>query len=328
MFSGSAFFTMRFIILIVSFLFTHFVRGQNLVPNPSFEDTVQCPTYINQIHNATGWFNCNAGTPDYFNSCFDGTVNSPPDVPRNVVGIQYARTGEAYAGFGGYFADSGNCREYFGIRLTDSLRGGKRYCLEMYVAMADSLPLAVNKIGMYLSQTNDTMFYDQWGTPWCGRFPYVPVLQCDSIVKDSISWVRISGTITAQGGEQFLMIGVFATETELLVDTMYGNGFNAIGYYYVDDVSVVQCDTPQTVYSEFTFFPNPSNGNFNITGNFPPGSHLKIYNILGQEVSNTIYLPEGNANVPIYSFLAQGVYHCRITADGILLKEEKIAVVH
>jgi hypothetical protein len=42
--------------------------GQNLVGNGSFEDTVQCPDYLNQVDRATDWF-ASSGTSDYFNSC-------------------------------------------------------------------------------------------------------------------------------------------------------------------------------------------------------------------------------------------------------------------
>jgi len=50
----------------------------NLVVNPSFEDTVNCPTADNQLYNCVGW--TAYGSVEYFNSC-----SSSPDVsvPNN-----------------------------------------------------------------------------------------------------------------------------------------------------------------------------------------------------------------------------------------------------
>lgn len=59
----------------------------NLVPNPSFEDTVSCPNYANQIDKAVGW-HASRNTPDYFNGC--DWLTSNQSVPNNFRGYQYA----------------------------------------------------------------------------------------------------------------------------------------------------------------------------------------------------------------------------------------------
>ena len=40
----------------------------NLVPNPSFEDTVGCPDGPGQLYKAVGWYDCTT-SPEYMNSC-------------------------------------------------------------------------------------------------------------------------------------------------------------------------------------------------------------------------------------------------------------------
>jgi hypothetical protein len=40
----------------------------NLVPNPSFEDTLGCPSAAGEINKATGWTTL-CGSPDYYNTC-------------------------------------------------------------------------------------------------------------------------------------------------------------------------------------------------------------------------------------------------------------------
>ena len=63
--------------------------AQNLVPNPSFEDMVQCPPGWTQIEFATGWINPNGYSPDYFNSCVPDTgCCNIFSVPNNSYGFQ------------------------------------------------------------------------------------------------------------------------------------------------------------------------------------------------------------------------------------------------
>src|SRR5687768_16803403 len=84
---------------VFSFLFlfgcTELVFGQNLVPNPSFEDYDTCPEFLSQINYAIGW-GSSRQTPEYYNSCaIPFTVAS---VPHNYFGSQYPASGNAYAG--------------------------------------------------------------------------------------------------------------------------------------------------------------------------------------------------------------------------------------
>src|ERR1043165_3367909 len=79
-------------------------HAQNLVPNPSFEDTVKCPTNHGDINgiDASNWLTFGS-TPDYFNSCNNypaSDYNHGCSVPDNWAGFQAAATGFAYAGLG------------------------------------------------------------------------------------------------------------------------------------------------------------------------------------------------------------------------------------
>ena len=92
---------MKKLIIIVFVISTLNVFSQNLVLNPSFEDTLQSLSFSSNIDDALGWSSATFfGTPEYFNSCsnFPGT-----GVPNNITGYQYARTGNAYAGIFTYY---------------------------------------------------------------------------------------------------------------------------------------------------------------------------------------------------------------------------------
>lgn len=125
------FFKVKYFFLI-SILITTNSFTQNLVKNPSFEDTISCPMYLGQISKAIPWFNATDNTPDYFNSCWEENGNSSVDVPSNFWGFQYARTGVAYAGFSPYYGCP-ECRDYIEGIMLDSLIAGKKYCVEFYV---------------------------------------------------------------------------------------------------------------------------------------------------------------------------------------------------
>src|SRR5438046_2948461 len=78
--------------------------SQNLVPNPSFEDTVKCPDYISELDYAVGWHTL-LNTPDYYNECNNTSkVNAGMvGVPSSARGYQTAHTGVAFAGEVNYY---------------------------------------------------------------------------------------------------------------------------------------------------------------------------------------------------------------------------------
>jgi len=288
----------------------HELRAQNLVPNPSFEDHDSCPQYNGNFF-CTPWFSPTRNTPDYFNQCWNGWWFDSMDVPSNRFGSQNARTGVAYAGFAGLYA-SQNGREYISIKLSDTLLAGIIYNVEYYVSLADSSWGGINKLGAHFSNTPDTMYAGMYTY----NLPFQPQLEFDTVIIDTTNWVRLSGNYIAFGGECYLTIGVFKTDSLLTYDTIQGDGSSRGAYYYIDDVSVVKYQP--TVYPAITLFPNPSNGEFTITGNFPEHTQLFVYDMLGQKVMESPYLPVGNNSAAVHLQLAQGVYYYELRSTEIL----------
>ena len=65
-----------------------------------------------------------------------------------------------------------------------------------------------------------------------------------NIVNDTLNWVRVNMMYIAQGGEQFITIGNFKTSTQTnYVNTGYPIGLSS--YYFIDDVAVYECNTPE-----------------------------------------------------------------------------------
>jgi OmpA-OmpF porin, OOP family len=281
---------------------------QNIVPNPSFELYDSCPYYTGQFDRCQQWYSPTDNTPDYFHECWNESWYDSPDVPINRFGSEPAHTGQAYAGLYALYATV-NGREYISVHLSDTLEATKRYCIELYVTLGDSSWGGVNYLGAHFSNVPDTMY--------AGFYPFVlpmhPQIEWDTVLTDTTDWVLLQGSFTATGGECYVTIGVFKPDSMLTYDSIQGDGTSRGAYYFIDDVAVWQCDTPAIVYP-FNIFPNPSNGEFTITGDFPQYTQLIIYNLLGQKVLESPYLPQGNNSVPVHLQLATGVYYYELRA--------------
>jgi hypothetical protein len=229
------------IIAVVSFGLSTGLRGQNIVPNPSFE-TGGLPSGLTQIGNASPWGNANGGTSDYFKVGGAAFAN----VPSNYFGSQSANNGIAYAGFMAYGASVGlPYREYVQCQLTSTIATGVMYVVEFYVSPADGSSnwnlqaLACNNIGVYFSATP----VSHSGTSF---IPVVPVYETTSIISNASGWTKVSFCFkTKKSGLRYMVIGNFrdnaSTSTSVIgPPSQYG----AAAYYYIDDVSMTPVPVP------------------------------------------------------------------------------------
>ena len=203
------------------------------MPNPSFELHSACPANLDELYKCSNWYSPTANTPDYFNSCGSNAVR----VPQNVIGFQYARSGQGYVGIGSggaYNDTSDNRREYVECKLTDTLKANKKYCVEFYVSFADSALWAIDRIGIYFS-ANQVL--DMSTIDYLNFQPQVesPI---GLPINDAINWVKISGSFVAVGNENYITIGNFHPATQITSDSI--GGFWQETYYYIDDVSVTE----------------------------------------------------------------------------------------
>ena len=215
-------------LVIFFFLIGSFSNAQNnLVPNGSFENISTCPTgtiYTTTLLFASPWQNPTQSTPDLFSSC-DTTipqfeicpVNS---TPCNSRGYQVPHSGNNYAGavFLG-FPDpyNGYAREYIQVKLLDSLKNSKKYCVSFYTSRAESSTYATSRIGCLITDTaikNTTQNY-LYAAPQIEN-PY------GNFISDTINWINIKGIYTAGGGEKIISIGNFYSDVN--TDTLFIEG--------------------------------------------------------------------------------------------------------
>ncbi|MCG9909879.1 MAG: gliding motility-associated C-terminal domain-containing protein [Flavobacteriales bacterium] len=310
-------------IALITILFAGSIWGQNcsgnIVPNPSFEDTLDTragsfPLYF--IHVAH-WTSPNNTTPDLFHDCLNyfscaGSNVYPPlrGQPLNRFGFQNPQNGIAYGGFLIYYADPNdyyiNYREYLQVRLKEVLKPCTEYTLSFYVSLADTSKYASAEIQAYLS--SDSL---QWTgfdiidhiTPTYAGPGYA--------VSDTANWTQLSYTFMAEGGEEWLTIGNFTSRYDTNLVQVKDNG-RELSYYYIDMVEL--CEVPRPPLNVPNIItPNGDGVNdvFDIQGLYP-GSSLYIYNRWGTEVfrsSNYANNWQGETktlNMP--SQLNEGVY--------------------
>jgi OOP family OmpA-OmpF porin len=204
----------------------------NLVPNDSFETYSNCPTGYSQMYQAVPWNDPTTGTSDYYNACATGAFT--PGVPANNFGVQSARTGSGYAGFIVY-SNTSEYREYVEVPLNTSLVASTNYTVSFYVSLADNSDTATDRIGAYLSVGVVGPVGNYFS------LPYTPQVESPggTYLTDKVNWVLVSGSFTASGGEDHLVIGNFHDDANTATSVV-GGAFSPLSYYYVDDVSVAQ----------------------------------------------------------------------------------------
>ncbi|HRY31782.1 MAG TPA: gliding motility-associated C-terminal domain-containing protein [Bacteroidales bacterium] len=205
--------------------------GQNLVPNPGFEQYITCPTFASQLDLAAPWFNPSQGTPEFFHACcgYSSWVGVPS---QPTGGFQYARTGNGFAGIYTFRSNIAGMREYMEVKLTDSLRAGRCYFFEMYVNQPNDHPLASDGIGVHFSVGEKRL-----QSPWVFGLQAHIDNPAGNFITDTLGWVRISGTYIAKGGEDHLIIGNFRDDAHTLwMPFLPVIWYENSAYLYVDDV--------------------------------------------------------------------------------------------
>lgn len=130
-------------------------NAQNLVPNPSFETYVSCPSdpvegdWDNQIVKAFPWTGPGLST-DYFNSCANGQNASCWYNVPNCLG-QNARTGSAFSMIT-TFSNTSDCREYLQVPLIENLQLNSSYYIKVYLSFE-------NKYSAYASNNLGNIVY-------------------------------------------------------------------------------------------------------------------------------------------------------------------------
>ena len=166
--------------------------------------------------------------------------------PANHFGTQIPRTGNAYAG-GFMFMINHNTPnheaayhiEYIEAQLTTPMIAGHKYYASFWVSLGDGVG---NSYNGYI--------IDQLGAYFGSGYVDSPAMQSvlnftpqvenpiGNWLSDTLGWMQISGTFTASGGENNIVIGSFASLSEQNALRRNPSNRDSTTYYYIDDVCV------------------------------------------------------------------------------------------
>jgi hypothetical protein len=319
-------------VILLSFPFVAWSQ-QNLVFNPSFEDTVLCPCCTDQMDYSNGWAR-SLGSPDYYNAC---SAPNGLSVPSNFAGFQYAAAGNAYAGFvswGGQAAGGGQkMREYIGGTLIDTMVVGVKYFISAKFNLCGTanyytLNCASNNVGITFSSFQPTY-------PILSPITNSAKVYSNNIITDSVNWVTIAGSFFADSAYSHIQIGNFFSDanTDTLILNSNNNYYYA--YYFVDDVCVstdsLTCNqTLSTNAKEIPFensakvFPNPSADGFIFALSQNGKYNLIISDAAGKKVDEQTFTSAQfqyrNENIQ------RGIYFFQLTDEMNRIARGKIIV--
>lgn len=205
----------------------------NLVPNGSFEDTVNCEIAMpSSLLKAVYWYNPNNATPDVWDCdlqrlCGMGMSPASTTYQPSFDGLRHAGV---YCWYG---PGSSNTRDYLGVRLTEQLLNGVSYEVSMRVVRR-RWKFAVDHIGAWFGM--DSLWQNT--TWWLTVTPQLKLRDTDSeyLVEDE-EWTLLKDTLIADGGEAWMVIGNFD-----VADSVHGievmEAQQDYAYYFIDDVAV------------------------------------------------------------------------------------------
>ena len=278
--------------------------AQNLVLNPGLEDVITCPGFgqFDSIY-VSHWTKPSWGSTDYYHDSCAGIepVSQIPHGGSGYLGIIAYNYGTEY-------------REYATAKLSTPLEAGAVCEVAFYVSLNDGYIQAVNEVGAWLSTSAPGPYANSL------HIPVTPQIQNTSGVLSSItSWMLVSGTFTAAGGEQYITIGNFNDDSSTTISQVGSVGSYG-AYYFVDDVSVIKgkgTGIPLETSPQLSIAPNPSSTSFTITVNSDKQEDLslRIFDATGRivqqyKISNQItHFTSGEDLLP-------GIYLVELSQHG------------
>lgn len=248
---------------MLSVLITFGAHGQNMVPNPGFENYNTCPAGIGCMLYSPAYTDftyiqdwicpLDFSRSDYFHVC--ATV---PDagVPRNYFGYQPPHGGNGYAGIVAWLEYPASAKPYMSYietKLTRAMVAGHKYRVSLWANVSAYYNVhftwvGINKLGVHFS---DTLLWD-------------PVARCITastdvadttvFVADSARWIQVKGIYTATANSLYMTVGHFDDDAVYhMRDTVLrvGTDPEKFSYVYIDDVSVVPFPDTQSTRTTY-----------------------------------------------------------------------------
>lgn len=225
----------------------------NLVPNGSFEDTVNCHVQgLYSLLTAAHWSSPNMATPDVYDCDLVRSCGEPMD-PEDIQGVvsqgyQAAHDGSRFAaGFQWYgpgVPAKQDTREYLMVRLTEAMEMDRPYEVSLFYSRAEGFRYAISHLGVYFGNDSVSVAH-----------PVVLALEEQVALRDALnpylldgdSWTQLTDTFVAAGGEEWMIIGTFNGSDEVDGIAAFPLSNFSYAYYYMDEVSVRPLEWPNAL---------------------------------------------------------------------------------
>ena len=293
--------------------------GQNLFPNPDFENYTTCPLGYDQLSGLSDWSAGNAATPDYFNCSFYGSsTQGLPSSGSGVVGL--------WGGANHPDCTTSGFAENITATLNSKLISGDLYDL--------AFDLQIDDLGWLSNSPNECMgvgfyFYESTNPPILTGTccPAVnPQVLIPALAIQKGNYIRFSSSILALGNWDRVLVGVFCTpqtnSTNCLSyasNKMYFNIDNlsltkASILELETEVSPIEAYAPDQLFAEL--FPNPTSTQANIQVDLPTSGWVSVscVDMAGQKIWDKGFeLNKGENHIGLNANeLSKGMYIIRL----------------
>ncbi len=228
------------LLLFIFLIFTTQAQVANLVENGSFEIIKGKVKGLGCVEASADWKNVTSAKADLFVK-----ENKLPILltSGNTYGKEDPKEGDNYAGLVVYSPKDKIARNYITSPLAQPMLKGKKYCVSMYISLAEGSKFATNNLGINFhkkqpKQEDNKTIVEK-----------TAILHHQSkMVNATYGWEKVCGTYIAEGGEEFITIGNFTatdkTKTEKAIKIKdYKGVLSDFAYYFIDDISVSMVDT-------------------------------------------------------------------------------------
>lgn len=207
----------------------------NIIPNPSFEQMVGCPTGISQMYNASGWIQASLPTSDYYNTCGFSSFGFGGPVPP-----QPLPAGNGYVGF----IDAVGWKEYIGSCLISPMVTGINYNLSFSIGFGTIPP------GGTASYSPTSPFeVNIYGNTDCNNLPFNSY-DCPTSPNTTTPGWMLLGTATVSGVDSWVPVYFNFTPSVDINAIVIGPSCSSppiYSYHYMDDLVLSQSQAVQIV---------------------------------------------------------------------------------
>ena len=227
------------LLLLIFLMNAYQAQVANLVENGSFEIIKGKVKGLGCVDASADWKNVTNAKSDLFVK-----ENKLPIVltSGNSYGKEEPKEGDNYAGLVVYSPKDKIARNYITSPLTQPMLKGKKYCVSMYISLAEGSKYATNNLGINFHKKQPKQ--EEAKT----IVEKTAILHNQAkMVNATYGWEKVCGTYISEGGEEFITIGNFtATDKSKTEKTLkikdYKGVISEFAYYYVDNISVVMVE--------------------------------------------------------------------------------------